>query len=130
MTAAGRLRRIDHSGPFESRPSISEKSDVWRVNSHLTKHDETGAMTHEKLWPVHPGEVLLEEFLKPMGLSKNRAALDMGVPARRINEIVLGKRWITADTALRLGRFFWDLATALVGPADRSRSGYDSGCAG
>jgi len=63
-------------------------------------------MTDEKLWPIHPGEVLLEEFLKPMRLSQNRAALDMGVPARRINEIVLGKRRITADTALRLGRFF------------------------
>src|SRR5512136_2586215 len=60
----------------------------------------------QKLKPVHPGEVLLEEFLKPMGLSQNRLALDMGVPPRRINEIVLGKRGITADTALRLGRYF------------------------
>lgn len=59
-----------------------------------------------KLHPVHPGEVLLEEFLKPMGLSQNRLALNIGVPARRINEIVLGKRGITADTALRLSRFF------------------------
>ena len=56
--------------------------------------------------PVHPGEVLLEEFLKPMNLSQNRLALDIGVPPRRINEIVLGKRSITADTALRLGRYF------------------------
>ncbi|MFB0538339.1 MAG: HigA family addiction module antitoxin [Anaerolineae bacterium] len=63
-------------------------------------------MTEEKLKPVHPGEVLLEEFLKPMGLSQNQVALDIGVPARRINEIVLGKRRITADTALRLARFF------------------------
>lgn len=63
-------------------------------------------MAEEKLKPVHPGEVLLEEFLKPMGLSQNRVALDIGVPARRINEIVLGKRRITADTALRLARFF------------------------
>jgi len=55
---------------------------------------------------VHPGEVLLEEFLKPMGLSQNRVAIDIGVPARRINEIVLGKRRITADTALRLARYF------------------------
>ena len=55
---------------------------------------------------VHPGEVLLEEFLKPMGLSQNRLALDIGVPPRRINEIVLGKRSITADTALRLARYF------------------------
>ncbi len=60
----------------------------------------------EKLKPIHPGEVLLEEFLKPMNLSQNRVALAMGVPPRRINEIVLGKRSITADTALRLGRYF------------------------
>ena len=60
----------------------------------------------QKLKPVHPGEVLLEEFLKPMGLSQNRLALDMGVPPRRVSEIVLGKRSITADTALRLGRYF------------------------
>ena len=59
-------------------------------------------MRKNKLSPVHPGEVLLEEFLKPMGLSQNRLALDIGVPPRRINEIVLGKRGITADTALRL----------------------------
>jgi addiction module HigA family antidote len=60
----------------------------------------------EKLKPVHPGEVLLEEFLKPMELSQNHLALRIGVPARRINEIVLGKRGVTADTALRLGRYF------------------------
>jgi addiction module HigA family antidote len=59
-----------------------------------------------KLSPVHPGEVLLEEFIKPMGLSQNRLAIDIGVDARRVNEIVLGKRAITADTALRLSRFF------------------------
>ena len=63
-------------------------------------------MRKNKLSPVHPGEVLLEEFLKPMGLSQNRLALDIGVPPRRINEIVLGKRGITADTALRLARYF------------------------
>jgi addiction module HigA family antidote len=63
-------------------------------------------MTEEKLKPVHPGEVLLEEFLKPMGLSQNRLALSIGVSPRRINEIVLGKRSITADTALRLARYF------------------------
>lgn len=60
----------------------------------------------EKLKPIHPGEVLLEEFLIPMGISQNRLALDIGVPARRINEIVLGRRRITADTALRLSRYF------------------------
>jgi addiction module HigA family antidote len=63
-------------------------------------------MSDEKLAPIHPGEVLLEEFLKPMELSQNRLAIDIGVPARRINEIVLGKRRISADTALRLGRYF------------------------
>ncbi len=63
-------------------------------------------MTEENLHPVHPGEVLLEEFLKPLGLSQNRLALDIGVPPRRINEIVLEKRRVTADTALRLARYF------------------------
>lgn len=60
----------------------------------------------DKLIPIHPGEVLLEEFIKPMNLSQNRLAIDIGVDARRINEIVLGKRAVTADTALRLSRFF------------------------
>ena len=59
-----------------------------------------------KLCPVHPGEILLEEFIKPMGLSQSRLAIDIGVDARRINEVVLGNRVITADTALRLSRFF------------------------
>lgn len=63
-------------------------------------------MAEEKLHPVHPGEVLSEEFLKPMGLSQNRVAQDIGVPPRRINEIVLEKRRITADTALRLSKYF------------------------
>lgn len=63
-------------------------------------------MSDEKLKPVHPGEVLLEEFLKPMALSQNQMALALRVPARRINEIVHGKRRITADTALRLARYF------------------------
>jgi addiction module HigA family antidote len=56
--------------------------------------------------PIHPGEILLEEFLKPMNLSQYRLAKDIHVPPRRINEIVKGKRAITADTALRLSRFF------------------------
>ncbi len=60
----------------------------------------------DKLHPVHPGEVLQEEFLTPMGLSQNQLALAIRVPARRINEIVQGKRRITADTALRLARYF------------------------
>jgi addiction module HigA family antidote len=63
-------------------------------------------MARRKLEPVHPGEVLLEEFLKPMGLSQNRLALAVGVHPRRINEIVLKKRSMTADTALRLSRYF------------------------
>jgi len=58
-----------------------------------------------KLAPVHPGEVLLEEFLKPMGISQYHLAKDISVPPRRINEIVLGKRTVTADTALRLSRY-------------------------
>ncbi len=62
-------------------------------------------MKKNKLRPVHPGEILLEEFLKPMGLSQNKLAVSIAVPARRINEIVLEKRKIAADTALRLGRF-------------------------
>ncbi|MFZ3116389.1 MAG: HigA family addiction module antitoxin [Syntrophales bacterium] len=60
--------------------------------------------------PVHPGEILLEEFLKPMGISQYRLAERIRVPARRINEIVLEKRGITADTALRLSRFFGNSA--------------------
>ena len=60
----------------------------------------------KKIKPVHPGEILLEEFLKPMGISQNRIALDICVPPRRINEIVHEKRRITADTALRLSRYF------------------------
>ena len=60
----------------------------------------------KKMEPIHPGEVLREEFLDPMGISQYRLAKDTSVPARRINEIVHGKRGITADTALRLGRYF------------------------
>jgi addiction module HigA family antidote len=63
-------------------------------------------MAGRKLPPIHPGEVLQEEFLKPMGLSQYRLAKDTSVPPRRINEIVHGNRAITADTALRLARYF------------------------
>jgi addiction module HigA family antidote len=59
-----------------------------------------------KLDPIHPGEVLLAEFLEPLGFSQYRLAKDIHVPPRRINEIVLGKRGVTADTALRLSRYF------------------------
>lgn len=61
---------------------------------------------NNKISPIHPGEILLEEFLSPMGISQYRLAKDINVPPRRINEIVLGKRSITADTALRLSEFF------------------------
>ena len=63
-------------------------------------------MGKKVLAPVHPGEVLLEDFLRPMGLSQYRLAKGISVPPRRINEIVQCKRGVTADTALRLGRFF------------------------
>ena len=60
----------------------------------------------KKLLPIHPGEILHEEFLEPMGISQYRLAKDINVPPRRINEIVHGRRSITADTALRLSRYF------------------------
>jgi len=63
-------------------------------------------MSDKRLPPIHPGEILLEEFLKPMGISQYHLAKSTSVPARRINEIVHGKRSITADTALRLSKFF------------------------
>lgn len=63
-------------------------------------------MKKKDMAPIHPGTILLEEFLKPMDISQYRLAKDTSVPARRINEIVHGKRSITADTALRLGKFF------------------------
>jgi addiction module HigA family antidote len=63
-------------------------------------------MTTRKLAPIHPGEVLLHDFLEPMAISQYRVAHDISVPARRINEIVHGTRRITADTALRLSRYF------------------------
>lgn len=63
-------------------------------------------MEERKLSPLHPGEILQKEFLEPLGLSQNKLAMALCVPARRINEIVLGKRRVTADTALRLSRYF------------------------
>lgn len=63
-------------------------------------------MGRAKMSPVHPGEILLEEYLQPLGLSQYRLAQDISVPPRRINEIVHGTRAITADTALRLARYF------------------------
>lgn len=67
-------------------------------------------MARKKLAPVHPGEVLEEEFLKPLDITQYRLAKGLHVPSRRINEIVLGKRAVSADTALRLGRFFGNSA--------------------
>ncbi|MBI1977763.1 MAG: HigA family addiction module antidote protein [Candidatus Omnitrophica bacterium] len=67
-------------------------------------------MANGKLKPVHPGEILLEEFLNPLGISQYRLAKDIHVPARRINEIVQGKRAISADTALRLSKYFGNSA--------------------
>lgn len=72
-------------------------------------------MKHAKLEAVHPGEVLLEEFLKPMNLSQNRLAIEIGVPPRRINEIVLRKRGLSADTALRLSKRFGTSARFWLG---------------
>ena len=86
----------------------------------------------KKLPPIHPGEVLLEDFMKPLGLSQYRVAKDIGVPPLRINQIVHGKRSITADTAMRVARYFgtsaavwlrlqarYDLEVAEVGMAKR-----------
>ena len=88
-----------------------------------------------KFAPVHPGEILLEDFLEPMGISQYRLAKSISVPARRINEIVHGKRAITADTALRLGMFFrmeeqfwlnlqthYDLEVARIAAGDRLKA--------
>jgi len=63
-------------------------------------------MSNKNITPLHPGEILEEEFLKPLNLSQNKLALTIGVPPRRINEIVLQKRKITADTAIRLAKYF------------------------
>jgi antitoxin HigA-1 len=72
----------------------------------LTEMDFSDIAIEGKLPPVTPGEILLEDFLKPMGLSQYRLAKEIGVPQRRIGEIVAGKRAITVDTGLRLARFF------------------------
>jgi addiction module HigA family antidote len=95
-------------------------------------------MTPKQHKPVHPGEILMEEFLVPMGLSQTKVANDISVPPRRINEIVLCKRRVTADTALRLARYFnmtaqfWlglqmdydlDLETDRLGPRLKSEVG-------
>ena len=82
----------------------------------LALGDETNeTMKTRKLPPIHPGEILREEFMKPHGLSQNALARALGVPPRRINEIVLEKRGITADSALRLARFFGTTAEMWIG---------------
>lgn len=72
-------------------------------------------MAGKRLPPVHPGEILWEEFMKPLGISQNRLGRDLGVSPRRINEIVHGKRSMTADTALRLSRYFGTSAEFWLG---------------
>ena len=72
-------------------------------------------MPRRNIAPIHPGEILQSEFIEPMDLSQNKLAIALGVPARRINEIVLGKRSITADTALRLSRYFGNSAQFWLG---------------
>jgi len=64
------------------------------------------AETRADLGPIHPGEILLEEFLKPLALSQNRLGIELGIPPQRVGDIVRGRRGITADTALRLARYF------------------------
>jgi addiction module HigA family antidote len=68
-----------------------------------------------KLPPIHPGEILAEEFMAPRGLTANRLALDLHIPANRVSEIIRGRRAITADTALRLGRYFGTSAELWLG---------------
>jgi len=81
----------------------------------LDRMDFSDVAQGDKLPPITPGEILLEEFLKPMSLSQHHLAMDIRVPAPRINEIVLGKRRITADTALRLAQYFGTSAKFWLG---------------
>ena len=123
---ANRLEKLsgDRAGQYSIRIN-----DQWRIcfewidgdacNVEIVDLSLGAGNMNEKLNPVHPGEVLLEEFLKPMGLSQNRLSLEIGVHPRRINEIVLGKRRITADTALRLARSFRHITPVLDGIAER-----------
>ncbi len=72
-------------------------------------------MNGKRIPPIHPGEILLEEFLKPMGISQNRLGRDLAVSPRRVNEIIHGKRSLTADTALRLSEYFGNSASFWLG---------------
>lgn len=86
--------------------SVSIGETEMHITSRLLTIIKEDHMTKKKLEPIHPGEILMEEFLKPMGISQYKLAKDISVPARRINEIVQGKRAVTPDTALRLSRYF------------------------
>ncbi len=103
--------RGDREGQYSIRVN-----DQWRIcfvwesggayQVAIVDYHQESIMRKDKLSPIHPGELLLEEFLKPLGMSQYRLAKGIAVPPRRVNEIVHGKRSITADTALRLARFF------------------------
>jgi antitoxin HigA-1 len=100
LEAMHRRRRSQHS---------IRVNDQWRICSvgEMVMREKSKSSTTTKLLPnPNPGDILIEEFLKPMGLSQTALARAIGVPPRRINEIVLGKRAITADTDLRLARYF------------------------
>lgn len=81
--------------------------------------------TTDKIEPIHPGEVLMEDFIEGFGITQNKLAVSIGVPPRRINEIVHGKRGITADTALRLAKFFGTSAEFWI----NLQSHYELACA-
>jgi antitoxin HigA-1 len=94
------------NGEGQGLPLIT-RCDIFDVRKAPQMSKSSIIMTDDELLPnPHPGEILLEEFLKPMGISQYRLARDIDVPPRRINEIVLGKRAVTADTDLRLARLF------------------------
>lgn len=100
-------REVSKKRARQTHNACSLTFGVIYLNKTTIQQSSNGVvMLKPKTRPVHPGKILLEEYLKPKNLSQNRVALDIGVPSRRINEIVLGKRSITADTALRLGRYF------------------------
>src|SRR5580658_5603155 len=90
---------------------LAGRRRVWRGNCGLSLTN----MKTNKLPPIHPGEILREEFMKPLGLSQNALARALRVPPRRINEIVLEKRGVSADTALRLARYFGTSAEMWTG---------------
>lgn len=125
LPPANRLEKLrgDRSGQFVFASMIDGgfvftgvrgMSTMWRLRI-IMDNERVEMDSENRLAPVHPGEVLIEEFLKPFGLSQNRVARAIGVPPRRINEIVLGKRGISADTALRLGRYFGTSAQFWLG---------------